>query len=188
MPVGRRSERIAWDSVPWQTVGEAEFGRSRAEGWRKGHQVVIRTLAEFEEWEEYLAASLAMEEACHAAGARTIPIREDNAAGVLKRVFLQAGRSGEWGLSFPPRGMTAIANMLTGAGFATGKEDITYAARRNAPLVPHCVALTTKTIAMLQVILEHFPTFDYQQAFRPVDFPRIKELLAPAIPNMEGNQ
>lgn len=177
MPIGRRSERIAWDTVPWQSRTEAEFGRSRAEGWRKGRQTVIRTLADFRGWDEYLAASLAMEEACRSAGIRTIPIREDNAAGVLKRLFLQAGRSGEWGLVFPPRGLTAIAGMLTEAGFATGKEDVTYAGRRHARLLPHCVALTPETVELLQVILKRFPTFDWRQAFRPADHSKVETLL-----------
>jgi len=122
-----------------------------------------------------------MEEACRTAGRRIVPILDDNAWGVLKRVFLQAGRAGEWGLTFPRRGMSAITQMLTAAGFSTTKEDVTYAARRKGELLPHCVAVTDQTITLLRVILAEFPTFDYRQAFRLADLPELKRRLTPAI-------
>jgi hypothetical protein len=167
--VGRRTERITWDTVPWQTVAEAEFARVRVDGWSRERQRVFKTMEDYRDWESFFEASWAVKEACEAAGVRTVQVRRDNAWGILKRAFLQAGRQGRWGIAFEPRGLAAVATMLTEAGFPTGKEDITYAGRRNAPLLAHCVPWVPETVALLHVILKHFPLFQYWEAFRPID-------------------
>ncbi len=163
-------ERVAWDTVPWNTVQEAEFARARLSGWRDKRDHGFYDLRDYEDWSEEIAAALAAKEAGDAVGWAAPPVRADNAWGVLKRVFLQAGRRGEWGVCFQPRELSAIARMLTDAGFDTGKEDITYAGRRALPLIPHCVALTDRTLALLNVIISRFPTFDYRQVFRVADW------------------
>jgi len=166
--LGRRVERIAWDTVPWQTVAEAEFARVRVDGWSRERQQVFKTMEDYIDWEGYCEASWAMKVACEAARIRTLQIRRDNAWGVLKRVFLQAGRQGRWGITFERRGVSAIAKILTEAGFPTDKDDITFAARRNARLLSHCVPWVPETVALLRVILRHFPGFQYLEAFRPI--------------------
>lgn len=171
-------ERVAWDTNPWNSVQEAEFARARLSGWRDERDHGFFDLQDYEDWSEEIAAALAAKEAGDAVGRAAPPVRADNAWGVLKRVFLQAGRRGEWGVSFQPRELSAIARMLTAAGFETGKEDITYAGRRALPLIPHCVALTDRTLALLDVIISRFPNFDYRQAFRVADWELVEARLA----------
>jgi hypothetical protein len=168
VPLGR-TRRIAWDTVPWETAERADFARVRVDGWSRDRQKVIRTMEDYRDWEAYFEASWAVKAACAAAGVRTVQVRDDNAWGVLKRVFLQAGRQGAWGIAFEPRRLTAVAGILTAAGFPTGKEDLTYARRRNAPLLEHCVPLVPETLVLLRVILQHFPAFEYWKAFCPCD-------------------
>lgn len=165
MVLGRHGSRIAWETSAWPDVGAAEFARSRLDGWTRERRLAIRTMAHFIAWEAYFEASVAMKKACEAVGIRTLQIREDNAWGVLMRVFLQAGRQGKWGVSFKTGSLTAIAEIFTAAGFPTSKEHITYAKRRAAPLLPHCVAWVPETKALLGVILQHHPAFEYWEAF-----------------------
>jgi hypothetical protein len=154
---------------PWQTVTEGEFARVRVDGWSREREKVFKTMEDYVDWEGYFEASWAVNVACKAAGVRTIQIRRDNAWGVLKRVFLQAGRQGRWGITFEHRSLSAVAKMLTDAGFLTSKEDITYANRRSAPLLAHCVPWVPETAALLRVILQHFPDFQYRAAFRQIE-------------------
>ena len=162
----KRTERIAWHTEPWQTAAEAEFARAHVDGWSRGRSRLFKSMEDYRDWESYFEASWAVAEACRAANVRTLQVRGDNAAGILKRVFLHAGRQGHWGITFERRRLAGIAAILTAAGFPTGKEDITYAGRRNAPLVPHCVPWVPETVALLRVILLHFPGFQYWEAFR----------------------
>jgi len=155
--------------MPWDTVTQADFARVRVDGWSRDRTKVFLTMEDYRDWEAYFEASWAVKEACDAAGVRTMQIRDDNAWGVLKRVFLQAGRQGAWGIAFEARGITAVAKILTAAGFPTGKEDITYAGRRSAPLLEHCVPWVPETHSLLRVIMQHFPGFAYRKAFRPSD-------------------
>jgi hypothetical protein len=155
--------------VPWPTVEHADFTRSRVDGWARDRQRVFKTMDDYRDWEAFSEASRAVKEACEVAGARVLQVRRDNAWGLLKRVFLQAGRQGRWGVSFERRGLTAVAAILTGAGFPTGKEDITYAGRRNAPLIEHCVPWVPETVALLRVILRDFSGFDFRKAFREAE-------------------
>ncbi len=161
----RRTERIGWDTVPWQTVGQAEFARTRAAGWSRDRARLLKTLADYRDWEAYFEASWGVKEAGEAAGLRPPPVGRDNAWGLLKRLFLQAGRQGCWGIAFAPRGLSSVAATLTAAGFPAGKEDLTYARRRNAPLLEHCVPWVPETERLLRVILRHFPDFQYQHGF-----------------------
>jgi hypothetical protein len=177
--LGRRIERIAWDTAPWRTLSEAEFARVRLDGWSRGRRRLLKTMEDFRDWEAYFEASWAVESAHQLAGLnrKVIQVRDDNAAGVLKRVFLQAGRQGVWGVVFESRTLVRVAEMLTAAGYPTGKEDITYAKRRAAPLLAHCVPWVPETRELLAVILRHFPTFDYRMAFAGDD-PEAKQSAA----------
>lgn len=182
-PLGHH-ERVAWDTEPWETVRQAEFARVRVNGWRRDRERVFRSLADFDDWAEYHAACEAAKDATAADGLRPPPVLTDNAWGMLKRAFLQAGRTGIWGVRFAKGEATEISRILTDSGFPTGKEDVTYAARRAARLIPHSVAVTAATVTMLRVILRHFPSFDYRQAFRVADLPRLEMLLQPSQPGV----
>ncbi|CAH2603762.1 putative Primer-independent DNA polymerase PolB [Rhodovastum atsumiense] len=177
--LGRRKDRIAWDTDAWESVEQAEFARVRVDGWSRDRQRVFRTMDDYRDWEAYFEASWALKRACEAAGVRTLQVRQDNAWGILKRVFLQAGRQGLWGIRFQKRGLAAVARLLSEAGFPTGKEDITYAGRRSAPLLAHCVPWVPETRALLKAILAHFPTFEWQLAFVPARGPVIDAALDP---------
>jgi hypothetical protein len=167
--LGRRIQRIAWDTVPWDTVEQAEFARSRAEGWSRERERVFKDMGDYRDWEAYFEASWSVKQACEHLGVRSLQVRGDNAWGILKRAFLQAGRRREWGASFEGRSLAKVAEALTAAGFPTGKEDITYAGRRAAPLVEHCVPWVPETIALLKVILTLVPTFEYHRAFTVIE-------------------
>ncbi len=176
--LGIRQARVAWESVPWRTLDEAEFARVRVEGWGRERERVFKTLEDYRDWEAYFEASVALRNAAAAAGIKPpFQIRKDNARGILLRLFLQAGRRGAWGVNFPPRELGAIAEAFTEAGFKVTKDDITYAGRRLAPLLAHCVPWVPETRELLAVILRHFPTFDYRMAFAGDD-PEAKQSAA----------
>ena len=172
-----RLKRIAWRTRPWRTVSEAEMTRIRVEAWSRGRARVFKTMDDYRDWEAYSEAAAALADAFQAIGLRAPPVQQDNAAGVLHRALLQAGRGGHWGLTFP-RGLTLLATSLTDAGIKTTKDDLTYAARRKTPLVPHCVALVPETLDLLRIILRLFPTFEWRSAFRRTDQEAIEIALA----------
>ena len=177
-----RLARIAWRSRPWRTVEEAELARGRVDKWSRRRSRVFRNLNDYRDWESYSEAVTALAEACQACGVKSRPVGADNAAGVLKRAFLQAGRNDQWGVTFPPRGGAQIARSLTEAGFETTKEDVTYAARRKTALLPHSVPLVLETAELLRVILRLFPTFDWRSAFRVTDHAAVQAALTVAPP------
>ena len=167
--LGRRTERVAWDTEPWPSLAQAEFARSRVDGWARARKRVVKTLDDFRHLESFVEASWAVAQACAAVGVRALQVRHDNAQGLLKRAFLQAGRHGKWGVKFGRGEITAAANALTAAGYETTKEDITYAGRRSAPLVEHHVPWLPETRALLRVILELYPHFQFLKAFAGPD-------------------
>ena len=167
--LGWRTERVAFDTEPWPTIAQSTFTRERAEGWSRGRGKVMVGMADYLDWEAYREASWAVREACRAAGGGLLQVRDDNAQGLLKRAFLQAGRHGEWGVKFGRGEATVVANALTLAGYPTTKEDITYAGRRKATLIKHHVPWLPETRALLKVILELCPGFEFEKAFAGAD-------------------
>jgi hypothetical protein len=121
-----------------------------------------------------------MAEACRAAGVRAQPILDDNALGVLRRWFLKAGRQNRHGVEFERRGASAVARALTNAGYPTDKDDVAYAGRSKMPLVAHCVALVPETLALLRLIVDLHPGFDWRYAFRRSDHAAVQQALAAA--------
>ncbi|MEI7606406.1 MAG: hypothetical protein WCJ64_03375 [Rhodospirillaceae bacterium] len=176
--IGRKSERVAFDTRPWETVSDAEEARALVETWERSNERVVRTLDDFLDCESHITVASAARRASAAAGVRTRQVNDDRGVGLLRRQFLLAGRRGEWGIRFEPRSMSKVAKALTDRGFQVSADDIKNSGRKNLELVPHCVAALPETIAALRVILQMFPDFDFRMAFREADAEKIEAELA----------
>ena len=165
---GRR--HLATSSEPFATVEEMLETRALFIGWRHATGRCLKDMDDWHDWEDYRASTLA------ARGAARRPRRTaGGSADDLKRQFLRALVRGEWGLRLGRQTYRDIAEWLTGVGYRTSVDAVKNARRGgdraspkrrgDAPLVPHSVAATERTLELLKVLLERFPDFQYQEAF-----------------------
>lgn len=154
------SQHLALSSQPYDTMDDMRETRALFEGWRHSTGRCLKALSDWEDWEDYRDAHLA---------ARRSGKRSYRTAGGssddLKRRFLRALARSEWGLASGGATSREIADWLTAAGYRTGVQNVKDAGRLRATLIPHSVAATDGALALLLVILQRYPTFDYRRAF-----------------------
>lgn len=101
VPAGDGSGRVhlAFDTEPWDTIDDAEQARAYFRDWR-GYGRCLKTLADWDDWEDYYLARLAIERRYLALGHDRSPVlvKADGSVGVLQRLLLRAYMHNAWGL------------------------------------------------------------------------------------------
>jgi len=152
---------IAFHSIPWKTVEDAETARAFFKGWRvAGH--CLKTLEDWDNWRDYYTCSIA----CKGTG---IKRTKSGSAGLLLRMFLRAYTREAWGLS---KSMTYIelALWLTREGFKTSDHTVKNAQRPASKLEEGVVPYSPEMMVLLKLILVSFPEFNLEKLFSPADY------------------
>lgn len=184
MPI-RNTEHLAFDTVPWDNVDDMEFARSVFDGWRKptypkkkkgqikytSEEVkkaislanCLKTVDDYYRFDDFYLCHLSAETK------KGINVRQGGSVCMLKRLFLTAYQKGKWGLDSKACSVNltqqGVADWLTVAGYSTTINDVSYGGRKNVKLVTNVVPVTQFSLALLEVILENYPTFEYLRAF-----------------------
>lgn len=151
--IGDRAH-IAFDTVPWNTVEEAEEVRAAFTGFRR--QRCLKTLDDWLFWEDFSAGAIKRRRHRGKGGAG-IHRTQEGEVGILRRVFLRAYAKQVWGItrtfSYPE-----LAAWLTEKGYPTTATEVKNAAR--AKLVENVVPVTEDVKQLLAVLRAEFPDLD----------------------------
>lgn len=170
------AEHLATDSVPFETAAEALAERELFEAWRHGGGAppegapravrVLKTIGDWEAWQDYLAASTARQRS--GAGVR---VTKGGAVASLVRQFLRALAHGAWGLSLEGRRRADVAAWLSAlplvqhACGAVTLDDFKNAARRGNPPAEGTVPVMAATLEVASTLLAKFPGFEFARLF-----------------------
>jgi hypothetical protein len=158
------TEHLATTSESFDTVQEALAERAVFEAWRHGQKGVLKTMADWNSWRDYLDSIQARKRA----GANT-RITKGGSAEVLKRQFLRALVRGLWGVTLGERTHDAVAHWLSESGHPTTVSDVKNATRPNAVPVEGAVAASAAAFDLLRALTAEFPTLDVARVFGPAD-------------------
>ncbi len=161
----RDSYHLAFDSKPWNTVGEFLRCRPIFDSYRSSAN--LKTLEDWYGWEDYYATKSITK-------GIGMNITKRGSSDILRRVFLRAYARGCWGL-IKGKSYSEVAELLTANGYETTSTELKNAKR--ASLIPHAVPRTCKVVALLKVLLEHFPTLEIEWLFSHEDALLISESL-----------
>jgi len=146
-------EHLACDTVPWNTSEQAELARAIFDGWCRTH--CLKTLADFDDWQEFYAVRLLTRNI-------GINITAEGTVGLLRRLFLRAYTQAAWGTR---KTLTygQLANWLTDKGYPTTVAEVKNAGR--AKLVEGVVPLTPRVRELLAVLQELQPGLEAERIF-----------------------
>jgi hypothetical protein len=160
--IGDRAH-IAFDTVPWNTVEEAEEVRAAFAGFRR--QRCLKTLDDWQYWEDFSAGTIKRRRHRGKGGAG-IHRTPEGEVGILRRAFLRAYAKQVWGItrtfSYPE-----LAAWLTEKGYPTNTSEVKNAAR--AKLVENVVPLTDDVKQLLAILHAEFPDLDAVKFFGKAD-------------------
>jgi hypothetical protein len=167
------TEHLATESEPFDTVGQALEERAVFEAWRDAQKRVLKTMADWEAWQEYRASVLARRSA--GAGIR---VTQGGAADVLKRQFLRALVRGMWGASLDGSTHEAVASWLTACGHPTSVSAVKNATRPYATPIEGVVAAAPASLELLLALVAEFPGLEVERLFTPADAGAARTYLA----------
>jgi hypothetical protein len=145
------TEHLACDSVAWDTAEQAELTRAIFDGWCRKN--CLKTLADFDNWEEFYAVRLLTRNS-------SIRITAEGTVGLLRRLFLRAYTQEVWGTS-KTMSYRELADWLTTQGYITTLTEVKNASR--GKLVEGVVPITPKVQALLAVLKEVQPDLEVER-------------------------
>jgi hypothetical protein len=149
-------EHVSLVGVPWNDVEECERARAIFDGWRR--QRCLRTLDDFEDWEDHYQFSL-VRDRVQKGGMQGFGIRATNkgVADAFRRLFLRAYTQGLCGLT---KSMTygELADWLTSQGYPTTVDEVKNAKR--AKFVERAVPPTPRVMKLADALQEGFPSIE----------------------------
>jgi hypothetical protein len=159
------TEHLAFDTVPWSTLEEAERARVFFDSWRKSR--CLKTMEDWNDWQDRYLTLIGMEKVRKQLGkGRRLPVQvtDEGSAGILKRLFLRAYAKREWGLqrtlSYPK-----LLLVLKEIGFPVTDHDAKNG--NKGILLPNIVPRTPRTEALMAGLLLAFAGLDVEQVFIP---------------------
>src|SRR6516162_119716 len=106
-------QHLCCNTIPWRTVAEFNAARDLFEEWRHKHRGQLRTLDDWERWDQFQAGT--------SASRRGIRRSKDGVVGQALRIFRRAYARRQWGL--PGAEYKRAADFLTAAGYPTKEQD-----------------------------------------------------------------
>jgi hypothetical protein len=165
-PVNPRmvGSHVAFDTAPWDTIETAGKVHELFSSWNERH--CIKTLEDFDVWEDYYQSHLALDKARDRFpnGRLPIQITVEGSIGVLKRLFLRAYNNSSWGVS---RTFTykELAKLMNHIGFNVTAHD---AKNGNKGVVYDNLVPSTKlTKPLVKKLQKAFPELDTTKIFIP---------------------
>lgn len=151
-----QGSHVALDTVAWNSIEECERARAIFDGWRRQH--CLRTLDDFEDWEDHYQFSL-VRDRLQKSGMQGFGIRATNkgVADAFRRLFLRAYTQGLCGLT---KSMTygELADWLTSQGYPTTVDEVKNAKR--AKFVERAVPPTPRVMKLADALQEGFPSIE----------------------------
>lgn len=150
---------VFFETVPWGTVQEADRCRKEWAEFSKGRKVVMRSLQDFHDFEEYRAI-----------GQRPDGLRRPPKGGVRKiavRMFLRALCRDQLGLEKNLMSYSEVAGIITSLGVKTSREDVENAARKSSIFLLASVPRTAETVQLFVQLRQQFPLFEYEALLEP---------------------
>lgn len=149
-------EHVSLIGIPWNDLAECERARAIFDGWRRKR--CLKTLEDFEDWEDHYQFSL-VRDRLQQTGMPGFGIRATNkgVADVLRRLFLRAYAQELCGLT---KTLTygELADWLTQQGYPTGVDELKNAKR--AEFVERSVPPTPRVLKLADVLEKAFPTIE----------------------------
>lgn len=146
-------EHVSLESVPWNSLEECERARAIFKGWRGKR--CIKTLADFEDWEDHYQFVLVRDH-LQKSGLKGFGVRTTNkgVVDVFRRLFLRAYTQELCGLS---KTMTngVLAEWLTKQGYPTTTDELKNAKR--ARFIDHAIPATRRVLELSKVLEAGFP-------------------------------
>lgn len=153
-------EHLAFDTLPWANLEEAELARNLFDVWRETR--CLKTLVDWEDWEDFYLSRRALMMSRRAGKAHGLQCTENGSVGILQRVFLRAYVRCKWGLI---RLLTdaELAVRVTACGCETSLFDVKNA--RKGALVEGVVPRTPRSSAMWKKLTRRFPGLSVKPFF-----------------------
>lgn len=153
-------EHLAFDTIPWPNLMEAELARNLFDEWRKKR--CLKKLDDWADWDDFYLSHRALTLSRKAGRAHGLQVTKVGSVGILQRVFLRAYVRSSWGLKRSlPDG--ELAEQVTDCGCDTSVFDVKNA--RKGALVPGVVPRTTQTQAMWKRLTRRFPGLSVKSFF-----------------------
>ncbi|MCG2578075.1 DNA polymerase [Dechloromonas sp. XY25] len=152
-------EHLSLTSVPWNDLAEFERARAVFDGWREKH--CLKTLGDFNDWEDHYQFALVRDRLTNGCG-RSFGIRPTSGGitDVFRRLFLRAYTQGLCGLiktmTYPE-----LAAWLTERGYPTKDSEVKNAVR--SKFIEHAVPLTPRTAELKTLLVEGFPNIEIEK-------------------------
>lgn len=83
----RDRAHLTCDSIPWRTEAQADLARAEFDGWREDY--CLKTLEDWESWEDYFESSIAVQ-------GTKLRVTDEGSEGILVRILLRAMTQKKW--------------------------------------------------------------------------------------------
>lgn len=144
MMPARDGEHLAFDTVPWETLEQAELVRNLFDGWRKTR--CLKTVDDYNDFEDRMLAALTFARIRGEGGRLPVNITETGSVGVFQRMFLRAYTQELTGLK-KSHTYQEVAGIWSDFGCKTSRDDVKNAIR--AKFYPRIVPRTPRVENLL---------------------------------------
>lgn len=153
-------EHLAFDTVPWPNLMEAELARNLFDKWRETR--CLKTLNDWGDWEDFYLSHRALTLTRLAGKAHGLQVTKEGSPGILQRVFLRAYLREKWGMK-RVLSNAKLARQLTACGCITSEFDVKNGLKGG--LVTGVVPRTPRTEAMWKKLTRRFPGISVKDFF-----------------------
>ena len=153
-------EHLAFDTMPWPSLMEAELARNLFDEWRKKR--CLKNLTDWADWEDFYLSHRTLTLTRRAGKAHGLQVTREGSTGILQRVFLRAYVRGNWGLQ-RILSNSELAEQVTACGCDTSPFDVKNA--QKGALVQGVVPRTPRTEAMWKKLTRRFPGLSVKPFF-----------------------
>jgi hypothetical protein len=164
VPSGIR--HIFAESRPWRSLKEFTETRLLFDQWRKRESNVLKTMEDWESWEEFKRTALVSK--------RGIRRDKSGLAGQAKKLILKAFARGVWGLQLGT--YREFSTLLTEAGYPTNMDALKNAKRSAVALEEGLIPVDEEVIKLVKVILDVYPEFEWWRLFDDLESELLEEL------------
>lgn len=162
MVKAENSEYLAFDTVAWVSVEEANLARAIFDKWRRTN--CLKTLDDWESWEDFYLTWVALESLKTQRNLKRLPfnVGPEGSFGIFKRMFLKAIKQGGWGFK---KGIanSELVELFGSEGYSIKSNDLKNG--NKGSVLNNVVPSTPQTQAVAIFLKLKYPEFDLSQVF-----------------------